>query len=133
VRWQSKGCGASRQVSVTVTLRNNTPAGRSSYLANRPDKPGDPVGVQENWILLHYVGTQGGGLQRITVNGKVGAVTASTAGNHPTYSALMALPRGKTQTVVLSLLEPGSSARPVAVLQPHIRPMTFSSQVASCG
>ena len=84
-------------------------------------------------ILLHYVGTQGGGLQRITINGRVGAVQASAAGVHPTYATLMALPRGKTQTVVLTLLEPGTSAAPVVVMQPHIRPMTFSARTASCG
>ena len=133
VRWEGKGCGSTRDVTVTITLSNTAPAGLSAYVAQRLDEPPYPVTRGDNRVLLYYVGTQGGFLARITVDGEAGTVTPGTAGHHPTYAALVELPRGQSRTLVLTLREPASSAGPVLVRQPLVRPALVSAHAETCG
>jgi Protein of unknown function (DUF4012) len=131
--WSSTGCGAIRDVTVTITLTNLAPTGLPSYVTQRLDEPPFPVAAGDNRILLYYVGSQGGGITSITIGGAAATVSSGRQGDHPTYSALVELPRATTQTVVLQLREPVGSGSPIVLRQPMVIPATYSITTARCG
>ncbi len=133
VVWTSAGCGPTRQVTVTVTLTNSTPAqGFPTYVTQRQDKPTARISTGDSRVLFYYIGTDGGTLSSITVAGTPGTVTPGSSGGHPTYSTLVELPRGRATTLVLTLREPASALAPVAVQQPMVHPGTVSVHTEAC-
>ena len=131
VQWVSTGCGSTRSVTVTIKLTNDAPADLPTYVNQRTDDP--PAGAKpgDNQILLYYIGTDGGQLDQITVNGQTGSIEPGTEGDHPTYSTLVEVPRGETQTVTLSLSEPGGRL-PILMHQPGVVPMAVDARTAEC-
>jgi hypothetical protein len=129
----SSGCGAQRDVTVTVTLTNGAPDNLPPYVTARTDAPDYPTADGDNRVLLYYVGTHAGKLTSVTVNGHQSTVAPGTAGNHPTYRTLVELPRGVAQIVVLHLTEPASADRRVIVDQPAVTSMMITdSTTRSC-
>lgn len=132
IDWSAKGCGTSREVTVTIKLTNNAPTGLSPYEAARHDKHPYPVGDGDNRVLLHYIGTAGGALAKVTIDGQETSVASGTSNGHPAYSTLVEIPRTKTVTVVLNLREPGQAQTPTSVVQPMVTPVKFTAEPAHC-
>ncbi len=132
VTWVSHGCGATRDVTVTVKLTNTAPPGLPKYVSQRTDEPDYPVSSGDNIVMLYYIGTSGGQLTKVTVDGSISTVQPGTQGNHPTYSTLAEIPRGKTTTVVLNLVEPGTSVKPLELNQPMVAPASISATGGRC-
>ena len=133
VDWRATGCGAVRDVTVTVTLRNNAPAtGLPSYVTQRTDRHATTVKPGDNRVLFQYLGTTGGSLRGATLDGRAVGVSFGTAQGHPSWSLRIELPRGTTQTLVLRLNEPAAAGPPVRLVQPLIRPISFSTESPTC-
>jgi hypothetical protein len=134
LRWQRTGCGATRQVTVTVTLTNEAPAsGLSNYVINRGDDHGYPVKRGDTRDYVSYAATNGGLLDAAEIDGKETTVSAGAERGHPVYTVDLELPRGRTRTVVLHLTEPAGSGAPVVMRQPLIRPLSVAIATAGCG
>jgi hypothetical protein len=133
--YHRSGCGASRDVLVTLTLTNNAPAyGLPPYVttrldANRPanSRPGDYS------TLLDYYATKGAQLLSVQLNGKPTTAAAYSIDGRPMYRLPLQLPRGATQTVELHLQEPAGSGTPQIWRQPGVTPMTVTAYSQPCG
>src|SRR6185437_9172373 len=119
IDYHRSGCGSSRDVLVTITLKNNAPAsGLPSYVTGRLDaappdaKPGDYS------TLLDYYATAGAQLLSVTVNNQPATAGLDTDLGHPIFRMPLELPRGRTQTIVLHLQEPAGSGTPRLWVQP---------------
>lgn len=130
--WVRSGCGATRDVTVTVALRNDAPAsGLSTYVTGLPDDvvttPGD------DYLLLDYLATTGAGLTSMTVDGTPVAVATATEAGHPSFRAHVLVPRGGTTTVVFHLREPAAAGgAPIVRVQPLVQPMTVVVRDTPC-
>ena len=62
VTWVSQGCGATRNVTVTIKLTNTAPGDLPQYVSQRTDEPDYSVSSGDNIVTLYYVGTAGGQL-----------------------------------------------------------------------
>jgi hypothetical protein len=133
VVWTSSGCGPTRNVTATITLHNDAPAsGLPTYVTQRSDAAPYPVKAGDSRTLLTYVGSTGGSLLQATVNGKtVGTLSGRVAG-HPSYGAVLELPRQSTSVVVLHLLEPRAGGQPVVVKQPGVHDERVKTSTGSC-
>lgn len=135
IEYHRVGCGSSRDVFVTMTLRNSAPAvGLPSYVTTRGDslylqgrtQPGD------NRTLLDYYATNGAELLEATVNGQEAAVAVLHDLGHPVYRLDLELPRGTTTTVTLRLTEPPQSGAPVVWRQPGVSPLQVAAFNQAC-
>jgi hypothetical protein len=132
--WQRTGCGTQRDVTVTIKLTNNAPAGGlSTYVTGRSDRHAYPVRPGDNRLEVAYFGTDGGQMTSVTVNGKPGTATAGQEIGHPVFTVDLELPRGTTGTIVLHLTEPKGTGSPVVLRQPLVRPLSVDIQDAKCG
>ncbi|MGI8678589.1 MAG: DUF4012 domain-containing protein [Jatrophihabitans sp.] len=132
VRRTSRGCGRTRDVTVTVTLRNDAPLHLPAYVLGLTGRPGYPKRPGDNRLLVGYFASNGSHLTSAELNG---APTTSQIGaerGHPVYTMELALPRASTQTLVLHLTEPSSGAQPVVLRQPLVRPLTVTLEDARC-
>jgi hypothetical protein len=133
--YHRSGCGASRDVLVTLTLTNNAPAyGLPPYVTTRLDanqpansRPGDYS------TLLDYYATAGAQLLSVQVNGKPTTAAAFTVDGRPMYRLPLQLRRGATQTIALHLQEPAGSGTPEIWRQPGVTPMTVTAYSQPCG
>jgi uncharacterized protein DUF4012 len=131
--WQRTGCGATRSVTVTMRLRNNTPAtGLSKYVTDRVDTHSYPVKPGDSRAVLSYYATHGARIESAVVDGQpVGAVRDDQLG-HPVFSFDLELPRARTRTIVLHLREPAGVGSPIVLRQPLVRPLTVNLDDARC-
>lgn len=132
VQWSSTACGDARDVTVTFRLTNTAPTGLPAYVTARSDNPSYPVQPGDNLVLVYYLGSAGGSLDDITIGGAAAPVVAGTEGVHPTYATVVEIPRGTTQTVVMHLTEPATSAKPEVLRQPLVNPMTIGITTKTC-
>jgi hypothetical protein len=134
MRWARTGCGDTRHVTVTISLRNDAPAsGLPPYVTNRSDDHTYPVRPGDARDYLSYAQTSGGVLDSATLDGRETTVSAGLERGHPVYSIDLELPRGTTRTVVLHLTEPAGAGAPVVLRQPLVRPWEVSVSDARCG
>lgn len=131
--WRSTGCGAVRDVTVTIALTNHAPAKGlpADTVAARADKPDYPVRPGDSRLTVAYLATAGSAMTGVTVNGKSAVAGVGAERGHPVYTVDLELPRATTGTIVLHLKEPGSGA-PVVLNQPLVRPMTVRVDDAAC-
>ncbi len=122
--WQRTGCGSASQVTVTITLTNNAPAsGLPTYVTGRSDHHAYPVKPGDNRLEVGYFATQGATMKSVTVDGRPGTAMIGREQGHPVYTVDLELPRGTSRTIVLHLSEPASSAAPIVLRQPLVRPL----------
>jgi hypothetical protein len=129
------GCGATRDVLVTITLTNNAPAsGLPAYVTGRADdnppadaKPGD------NRMLIDYYATDGAQLQSASLNQEPTTAAALTMQGHAVFRMDLELPRGTTQTIVLHLEEPAGHGTPQIWRQPGVTPLQTTIFDQRCG
>lgn len=121
---QRTGCGASSGVTVTITLTNNAPAsGLPKYVTGRSDHHAYPVKPGDNRLEVGYFATHGATMGSVTVDGRPGTATIGAERGHPVYTVDLELPRGATRTIVLHLIEPASTDKPIVLQQPLVRPL----------
>ena len=75
----------------------------------------------------------GAQLSGATLDGAPVAVEAGTERGHAVFVLRLELAAGQTRTLVLSLVEPASSAAPVAWVQPLVVPAQVSVSGTPCG
>jgi len=130
--WQRTGCGARRDVSVTITLKNNAPGNLPDAIAIRADRHNHSVRRGDNRIAIAYAATRGARLSSATLDGTtIGAADGAERG-HPVYVVGLELPRGRTRTLVLHLTEPAAQGAPVVLRQPGVQPLTTIVRDQSC-
>jgi hypothetical protein len=133
VDYQVQFCGSTqRRVQVTITLRNGAPTTPlPAYVSTRLDDPPYAVARNQIRVLLSTLLTDGAGFGAATLNGtsipllapgqqstgNAGGFQTSSNEGHPTLSTFLELPPGKTQTIVMTIGEPLSTARPILPTQ----------------
>jgi hypothetical protein len=131
MQWSAAGCGATRRVTVTLTVTNSAPTGLSKYVLGDTGKPGFPQTPGDNQLLISYYATDGAQLAGVLINNDQSGAQSGRELGHPVYTVNLLVPRGTTQTVVLSLTEPGTG-KPIVRLQPMVNPMTAKTSAPSC-
>ena len=132
--WQASGCGPIRATTATITLTNSAPAsGLPPYVTGRSDSHSYPIKTGDNRLAVSYFATQGARLRSITVDGRPATGRIGAERGHPVYTADVELPRGTSRTIVLKLGEPASTAAPIVLRQPLVRPLHVTIKNASCG
>lgn len=128
MNWQRTGCGASRQVTVTVTLTNDAPTQLPPYVV------GNSFPKRTETLDLYVYGSSGGHFTGATVNGgRVRFGLQGTDLGHPVYGAFVNIPPGGQQTVVAYHFTEPAGVGPVLVReQPMINPMTTTVSDSSC-
>jgi hypothetical protein len=133
MNYHRSGCGDTRDVLVTITLRNQAPAtGLPPYVDTRLDKHAYPVNPGDNKTLLDYYATAGSQLLSVTMNQNPTTAGVETAFGHPIYRMEVELPRGTTQTIVLHLLEPATTGSPIIWRQPGVTPLNVTFYAQPC-
>jgi hypothetical protein len=133
VDYQVQFCGSTqRRVQVTITLRNDAPTTPlPPYVSTRLDDPPYAVARNQIRVLLSTLLTDGTGFGAATLNGtsipllapgqestgNAGGFQTSSNKGHPTLSTFLELPPGKTQTIIMTIGEPLSTARPILPIQ----------------
>jgi hypothetical protein len=134
LRWRRTGCGAYREVTVTIALANGAPAsGLPAVVTERSDNPGYPVRPGDNRLEVGYFATAGAVMNSVTVDGEPATASSGTERGHPVFTVDLELPRGSTRTVVFRLTEPAGSGTPVVLRQPLVRPLLVSLEDSRCG
>lgn len=133
VSWSRTGCGARRDVTVRLTLRNDAPAHLPTYVVGSAGGRFQAKRVGDNRTLVGYFATSGAILTKVTVDGAAAGAQIGSELGHPVYTLDMHLGRGKTRVVVLHLLEPAETGKPVVMPQPLVRPLRVSVQDSKCG
>jgi hypothetical protein len=133
VQYIRTGCGSDRDVTVTITLKNNAPAaGLPAYVTTRVDDAPATAVPGDSRVILDFYGTVGGLLQGITLNDKPTTAIVEQASGHPIFRMDLELPRGTTQTIVLHLKEPAGSGSPDIWRQPGVTPLAVEAFSQSC-
>jgi hypothetical protein len=129
--WSAAGCGTTRRVTVTITVRNESPTGLSKYVLGDTGRPGFPQVPGDNELLIRYYGTAGGQLSGVLLNSEQSGASIGLERGHPVFGLDLSVPRGSTQVIVLSLAEPGQGA-PIVRAQPMVSPMTTHVSAPAC-
>jgi hypothetical protein len=134
IRWQRTGCGASREVTVTIALTNGAPAsGLPALVTGRSDHPGYPVRPGDNRLEVAYFATDGAVMSSVTADGKPATASSGSERGHPVFTVDLELPRGSTRTVVFRLTEPAGAGAPIVLRQPLVQPLQVSLEDSRCG
>lgn len=80
-----------------------------------------------------YYATQGGALTKFTLNDVSWTSAIGSELGHPVFTTNLALRRGSTQTIVLTLTEPAGAGTPVVLAQPMVCPMSIALKAETCG
>lgn len=132
--WQRSGCGAMRQVTVTIRLTNNAPASGLSYnVINRSDAHSYPVKPGDNRLMVSYYATAGALMHAVRIDGRPTTATVGSQFGHPVFVMDVEVPRGRTTTVTLSLTEPVGTGSPIVLRQPLVRPLQVTLHDQHCG
>ena len=131
-------CSTAERASViTATLVNGAPStGLPEYAAFRLDLgPPDGAGRGGDGSTLEIVqvyGAMGAELTGATLDGSPVPVSALTERGRPVFVLRMQLAAGQRRVLKLQLVEPESSAAPVAWVQPLIRPASVTVTDPPC-
>jgi len=122
--YKRTGCGALRDVSVTIKLSNNAPrAGLPPYVVTRLDSapPGAKPGDYRSLVDLYA--SPGAELVGVTLNGRPSTASVEHDVGHPIFRFDLELPRGTTQTLGVHLREPAGVGQPQIWRQPGVTPL----------
>jgi hypothetical protein len=134
VTYSSTGCGARRDVVVTITLTNSAPAtGLPPYVTTRLDNA--PAGARpgDNRSIVDYFATPGARLQSVTLDGRASAASVHGYLGHEVFRMDVELPRGRARTITLHLDEPARSGPPRIWRQPGVTPIDVQAFSQKCG
>ncbi len=132
VDWRPRSCAVgTRDVTVTVTLRNDAPAHLGKYVTGLGGTPRfAPVGVNKSFVQL--MTTENSKVQSVTLNGKPIHVINGTLVSRPVYGFFIDIPRKTPQVIVFHLTEPNVAGALQTRLQPMINPVEFSAGSPNC-
>jgi hypothetical protein len=134
ITYERTGCGATRDVVVTIKLTNNAPAsGLPPYVAGRLDHPPPSAKPGDNHALVDFYASPGAQLQSVTRNGRASTAAVETDLGRPIFRFDLELPRGTTQTIALHLREPAGTGAPQIWRQPGVTPLTVQVYDQQCG
>jgi len=126
-------CGATTNVTVTMTLTNTAPgSGLSPYVTLRNDKPSYPTQPGDQRLNANYFATAGAKLDSATLDGKRAVVNTGAERGHPTFQVDVEIPHGATRTVVFNLTEPNAQEAPIILRQPLVRPLDLTVTTTQC-
>ena len=113
VSYERTGCGAFRDVLVTIKLSNYAPpAGLPPYVYSRLDDAPPSAQQGDYRSLVDLYASPGAELQSVTLNGEPGTASVEHDLGHPMFRFDLELPRGQTQTVAVHLREPAGTGSP---------------------
>ena len=124
VAYERTGCGAFRDVIVTIKLSNNAPpSGLPPYVVSRLDAapPGAKPGDYRSLVDLYA--TPGAQLQSVQLNGEPSTASVENDLGHPMFRFDLELPRGEPQTLTVHLREPAGVGTPQIWQQPGVTPL----------
>ena len=130
--WTRGGCGSARDVTVTITLRNDAPPGLPGYVLGFVGVRGFPDVKGTNRTVVDYYASAGAIMTSAEVNGSPAGASVGLEQGHSVYSVLLTLPTGVKQTIVLHLKEPAGSGPVIVRPQPMVNPMSVSVHDSSC-
>ncbi|WP_338184744.1 DUF4012 domain-containing protein [Jatrophihabitans sp.] len=130
---QRTGCGATREVQVTIQLDNDAPTGLPAYVTTRLDSEAATAKPGDNRSRVDYVATRGAQLLGATVDGRPALVQTLRLLGHPVYRYDLELPRGESRTIVLRLIEPGGQLPPQKWTQPGVSALDSTYYDQRCG
>ena len=130
--WTRTGCGAARDVTVTIVVKNDAPLHVPASTLGALGRPGLPKRPGDDQWLVSYLATSGGALTSVTLNGRASTAEIGAERGHPVFTVDLSLPRGSTQTVVLRLREPAGSGSPIVLAQPMVNPLAVTLDDAHC-
>ena len=140
IRYEAGSCVDGRRTSrLTVTFGNGAPdpASLPEYVSQRLDDARGTRAQSESEgsvvLLVSVYGPLKGGVVDATLDGRPLAVSSGRSGPRPVWTFPLVVDQGKRRTVVLELLEPGSSSAPVVPVQPLVQPARVSTSAAACG
>ena len=131
--WTRSGCGATRQVTVTVRLTNTAPTGLPEYVTERNDHPRYRTKLGDTKLYVSYYASAGAFRRTTTLDGANAGISQGTEAGHPVYSLGVELPRGATRTIVFTFTEPAGSGTPTVLRQPLVRPLSVTVHDQTCG
>lgn len=133
ISYSRSGCGATRDVTVTVTLTNNAPAsGLPDYVTNRSDDPPYPVKPGDNKLIVTVYATAGATIDAATLDGQPLGVFGSALLSHPMWTSNIEVPRGTSRTLTYQLTEPPGAGPLYVLRQPLVRPLQETVDVEPC-
>ena len=128
--WRRSGCGSTRTVTATITLRNAAPrTGLPEYVTQKP--VGSPQ-AGDHVLDVAYLATGGAVANGVTVDGKAVTTTPGFELGHPTVRQLVTIPAGATRTVVVTLHEPAAVGSPQIVQQALVNPIAVTVADQRC-
>lgn len=131
--WQRSGCGPTREVTVTIRLRNDAPAhGLPAYVLGYTGQRGFPKTAGVNRTIAFYYASASATLQSATHNGRPLRTGDGSERGHPVIDFGVDLPIGVTQSFVLHLREPGGPDAPTVRAQPMVHPMSTTVRDEAC-
>lgn len=130
--WQRTGCGATSEVTATITISNTASAGLPASITGNFTQGAFPAHRGDNRTVVGYYATSGAQLTSITLNGSPIAAQSGSENGHPVFSYLLVLPRGVPQTLVLHMTEPAGTGSPIVLRQPMVNPLAVTVHDASC-
>ena len=133
VSWKRSGCGPTRNVKVTITVKNSAPTGLPPYVLGQTGRPGFPQNPGDDRVLVGYYATQGAALTKVSLDGFASTSAIGSELGHPVYTTNLLVPRGHTRQIVLDLTEPAGSLPPRVMSQPMVQPMAVAISDQACG
>jgi hypothetical protein len=131
MNWVAHGCGASRSVTVSISLTNGAPVDLPPFVYGVTGQRGFPKTPGDNQLLVAFYGTAGGHLTSVLVNGAKSTTRSGRELGHPVYTMEVQLARAETKTITFNLAEPGAGT-PTLRLQPMVVPMTGHASASPC-
>jgi hypothetical protein len=128
--YRRTGCNPVRNVTATLTLRNDAPRhGLPAYVTdtNSDAKPGIQL------INVSYYASSGAEVVSVTHNGTPVHFNSGTERGHPVTVFAVNLPFRTPQTFVFKLTEAAGTTAPQVRVQPMVNPMQVTVSDADCG
>lgn len=125
--WHRTGCGATRDVTVTVKITNDAPTNLPQYVVGNSFPP------RTESLDTYLYGSIGGKFTSVKVAGQTPFHVSGTDLGHPVYDAYVDIPpNGIPVTIVFHLKEPAWKGPVVVREQPLINPMTVTVSDSHC-
>jgi hypothetical protein len=132
--WQRRGCGPTRDVTVTLRLTNDAPSkGLPPYVLGYTGRPGFPADRGVNRASIVYLATRGATVESTTLDRAQIETGSGVERGHPAIALTVDLPLHHAQTFVFHLREPAGSGDVTVRAQPMVHPMTVKVDDQTCG
>lgn len=135
LRYRAPSCaGPDRLATITVTLRNAAPlTGLPAYVRSRPDLGASVIEQVPRDLLLVYVyASTGAELTSATLNGQPTELSPLAERGHPMFGTELTVDPGRSDVLVLHLLEPVWPGKPQTKPQGLVHPQRTELDAPAC-